>query len=71
MAALRHVRPGEKPKGLKKWTIELDARGWSKKKTSLSAGFEAWCEMYAELYGDVRLAKAALQVAAPPFSARS
>ena len=35
MAALRHVRPGEKPKGLKKWLLELDARGWSKKKTAL------------------------------------
>ena len=35
MLALQHTRPGEKPKGLKKWMNELDARGWSKKKTAL------------------------------------
>ena len=57
MAALQHNRPGEKPKGLKKWSLELDARGWSEKKTLTSAGFEAWCEFYADAYGGVRLQK--------------
>ena len=57
MLALQHNRPGEKPKGLKKWTIELDARGWSKKKTALSAGLEAWFEAYADAYSGIRLQK--------------
>ena len=58
MAALRHIRPGEKPKGYKKWEMALEARGWSVKKTKMSAAFEAWCEFYADQYSGVRLAKA-------------
>ena len=38
MAALQHNRPGEKPKGFKKWFLELEARGWSEKKTRLVRG---------------------------------
>ena len=35
LLALQHQRPGEKPKGVKGWIRDLDARGWSKKKTAL------------------------------------
>lgn len=57
MLALQHNRPGEKPKGVKGWIRDLDARGWSVKKTMLSAGLEAWFEAYADAYTMVRLAK--------------
>jgi hypothetical protein len=57
MLALQHNRPGEKPKGVKGWMRDLDARGWSVKKTMLSAGLEAWFEAYADAYTMVRLAK--------------
>jgi hypothetical protein len=57
LLSLQHQRPGEKPKGVKGWIKELDARGWSKKKTALSAGLEAWFEAYAEAYAGKRLAK--------------
>ena len=35
LLSLQHQRPGEKPKGVKGWIRDLDARGWSKKKTAL------------------------------------
>ena len=35
LKALQYQKPGEKPKGLKGWMKELDARGWSKKKTAI------------------------------------
>jgi hypothetical protein len=35
LLALQYVKPGEKPKGVKGWMRDLDARGWSKKKTAL------------------------------------
>jgi hypothetical protein len=46
--------------GVQHLEIELEARGWSVKKTKIkmSAGFEAWCEFYADQYSGVRLAKA-------------
>ena len=57
LLSLQHQRPGEKPKGVKGWMRDLDARGWSAKKTALAAGLEAWFEAYAEAYTGVRLAK--------------
>ena len=38
MVSLQHNRPGDKPKGLKGWIRDLDARGWSKKKTAMVRG---------------------------------
>ena len=35
LASLQHQRPGEKPKGVKGWIRDLNARGWSVKKTTL------------------------------------
>ena len=42
MLALQHNRPGEKPKGLKKWTLELDARGETSDVTALEGAPLAW-----------------------------
>ena len=62
LASLQYWRPGEKRRGVKGWIKELDARGWSKKKTALSAGLEAWFEAYAENYYERKVAKQAERI---------
>lgn len=57
LMALQYKRTGEKPKGIKRWIKDLESRGWSKKKTVLAAGMEAWLEAYAEAYAAKRLAR--------------
>ena len=43
LASLQYFRPGEKRKGVKGWIKELDARGWSKKKTALVPAHSRGC----------------------------
>ena len=37
---MQYKRKGEQNKGVRGWVKELDARGWSQKKTLTSAGFQ-------------------------------
>ena len=70
LASLMYFRPGEKRKGLRMWTTELEARGWSKKKTSLAAGMETWFGAYAEAFYARKVAKRVAPLAQVPLVVR-